>query len=257
MDKAIIVGVYEFIGYQLCQSLLQEGVEVYGVHIPTDTSEAIIDEKRLLIGRNSNFYEMDETFLANLDDLEKSSFLFFDYYSFYMNRKEEIFMRKIQSCLQKTFDSAVILPIQKLRIDNDHDPNLDLFQCKHRFFLPSIYGPWQPSNYFFSKAILHPNGKHQPEKREWTDDTLFVEDAIETILKRIEAKNENSVLLKSNIENHWQKIVIELRQQMPSNDKPNNVEFSDDIEIHEVKGIPYKEGLQRQKNIIIRMQNSL
>ena len=55
MDKAIIVGVYEFIGFHLCEALLQEGIEVYGVDLPIDTSDHVVNEKRILIGINSNF----------------------------------------------------------------------------------------------------------------------------------------------------------------------------------------------------------
>ncbi len=254
MDKAVIVGVYGFIGYQLCESLLHEGVEVYGVHIPTDTTEAIVDEKRLLIGRNSNFTEVDETYLTTLDCLEENNFIFYDYYSFYMARKEDIFIQKVQSCLQRKHDSVAILPIQKLGIDDDDDQVQNLLQCKYRFFLPSIYGPWQPSTYFFSKALSQPNGDHLLEIREWTNDILYVEDAVRSILKEIEANNLNSILLKSNIENHWQKIALELGQQIPSIHQ-HNLQSRDDIQALEVKGTPYKEGIQRQKKFIIKIHN--
>ena len=35
MDKVIIVGTYEFIGFQLCLSLLEQGIEVIGIHLNT------------------------------------------------------------------------------------------------------------------------------------------------------------------------------------------------------------------------------
>ena len=87
MDKAIIVGVYEFIGFHLCETLLQEGMEVYGVDLPIDTSDHVVDEKRLLIGRNSNFQEKDESFFSSFDFSQEDTFIFLDYYSFYMKRQ--------------------------------------------------------------------------------------------------------------------------------------------------------------------------
>ena len=76
MDKAIIVGVYEFIGFHLCEALLQEGIEVYGVNLPIDTSDHVVDEKRLLIGRNSNFQEKDESFLSSFDFSQRGHIYF-------------------------------------------------------------------------------------------------------------------------------------------------------------------------------------
>ncbi len=33
MDKVIVVGTYEFIGFELCLRLLEQGIEVIGIHL--------------------------------------------------------------------------------------------------------------------------------------------------------------------------------------------------------------------------------
>ncbi|WP_338472153.1 hypothetical protein R4Z10_05245 [Niallia sp. XMNu-256] len=256
MDKAVIVGIYEFIGYQLCEALLQEGIQVYGVHIPSNTPAQIVDEKRLLIGRNSNFIEKDDTFLSTLGYLANDAFIFFDYYSFYMNRKEDIFMRKIQTCLEYDLEAAVMLPVQKLETEIDHNTSSVLSQCKFHFYLPCIYGPWQPSNYFFHKALLEPNQTHPLEEREWTKDTIFVEDVVEIMIKTIEEKNTKSALLKSSIEDHWQKVATELSQHIPRFNPQRHIEIGKNLAVINVKGVPYKEGIQRQKKYITQIENS-
>ena len=69
MDKVIIVGTYEFIGFQLCLSLLEQGREVIGIHLNTNSKDPFLEEKRFEIGRNSNFTEQDETYFDSFDPL--------------------------------------------------------------------------------------------------------------------------------------------------------------------------------------------
>ena len=163
MDKAVIVGTYETVGYHLCEALLQEGIEVYGVHIRTNLSEANVDEKRLFIGRNSNFVEKDETSLAHI---QNDMFIFIDYYSFYMAGKEDALTQKVQPYLENERDLslAAILPIQKLDSRNDIDEkNREKKGSRYRFYLPA-------------------------DERECMSRSEWIEDVIEGILQIIDGK---------------------------------------------------------------------
>ncbi|WP_428911372.1 hypothetical protein [Niallia sp. Krafla_26] len=167
MDKAVIVGTYEFIGYHLCEVLLQEGIEVYGVHIPINTSEAMVDDKRLFIGRNSNFIEKDETFLEHLP---KDMFLFIDFYSFYVNSREKILLEKIKPYFEKNhhYRSAVIMPIQKFDLENDNDDEKREKQKGiYHFYLPAY------------------------EEMIRSGDRECIENVIEAIVQIIEEKRKN------------------------------------------------------------------
>lgn len=68
MDRAVILGTFEFIGFSLCKNLLDQGCEIDGIHFDKEQDDALIHEKRLTIGRNANFNE--KTILHGLN-LEK------------------------------------------------------------------------------------------------------------------------------------------------------------------------------------------
>ena len=247
MDKAIIVGIYEFIGFHLCEVLLQEGIEVYGVNLPMDDSDLVVDEKRLLIGRNSNFQEKDESFLSSLDLTQKDTFIFLDYYSFYMKRQEKKFLEIVHSNLpdEQLVRSVTIMPIQECMKE---------INSPYIFYLPTIYGPWQPANFLFHRALYQSNVSHTIEDREWTGDAIYVQDAIHSILDFIENKKPASYLLKSNVENQWSKIASILSDQISNINLNSNNEISKDIIVLEVKGHSVKDGLEKQKRYISQIQ---
>ena len=45
MDKAIIIGVYEYLGFHLCLKFLEQGIEVTGVDTEMDDSDLFIAGK--------------------------------------------------------------------------------------------------------------------------------------------------------------------------------------------------------------------
>jgi len=256
MDKAIIVGIYEFIGYQLCETLLQEGIEVYGIHIPTNVPDHLVEEKRLLIGRNSNFYEKDENFLALKDSLNKETFIFFDYYSYYMKRQEDKLVQLVQSSLYREhlMQSVALMPIQFCVQNEDRKGNLKIMESPYIFYLPTIYGPWQPSNFLMHKLLCNPNENHVLDEREWTQDAIYVQDVIQKILYSLENQKQDSYLLKSNIENHWSQIVMSLTDEIPKNEEKNSV-VNRHFSILEVNGITFEKGLESQKKYVCQMQS--
>jgi nucleoside-diphosphate-sugar epimerase len=257
MDKAIIVGIYEFIGFNLCEALLQEGIEVYGVHIPTVDSELVRDEKRLLIGRNSNYIEKDISSLSSLNLTQQDTYIFLDYYSFYMKKQEKKFLETVHSHLshQQLVHSVSIMPIQVCMKEENRDSYKNKgINSPFIFYVPTIYGPWQPSNFFFHKALYQSNENHIVEEREWTGDAIYVQDAIQSILYSIENKKQASYLLKSNDENQWSKIASTLLEQIPVIDQKSNREINKDIINIEVKATSVKEGLEKQKRYISQIQ---
>ena len=53
------------------------------------TEDPFLEEKRLEIGRNSNFTEMDETYLDAFEQSSDPVILFIDYFSYFFKREEK------------------------------------------------------------------------------------------------------------------------------------------------------------------------
>lgn len=58
MERAVIIGVFEYLGFLLCKRILEEGIEVDAVHLSQER-HPMAEQRRLEIGRNANFVEWD------------------------------------------------------------------------------------------------------------------------------------------------------------------------------------------------------
>lgn len=260
MDKAIIVGAFEFIGFHLCLSLLEQGIEVVGIHLATEDNDLSLEEKRLEVGRNSNFIEKDETYFVSLERLPSNAVIFIDYYSYYMNRKEH----KLKTVLaapqffEKSSRFVLLLPIQLY--EEKPDPNLLLFQKEDKegdnpiFFLPTIYGPWQPSNYAFHQALHDPALPIRVDDREWTEDAIYIEDAIGTIMLHLENKENNLFLLRSKIKDHWRKVAMKLFIQPPAGRGNGSMQLSKGVKVLYIEGKEINDGIDIQKRHLARLK---
>jgi hypothetical protein len=260
MDKAIIVGAFEFIGFHLCMALLEEGIEVIGIHIPTEDDDICLEEKRLEIGRNSNFVEKDETYFVSLEPLRNNVIIFVDYYSYYMNRQEHKLKKILNTTqfLENASRFVLLLPIQLCEEKIDHNRFLTQKKDKERdnsmFFLPTIYGPWQPANYAFHQALLDPTISIRMDDREWTGDALYIEDAIETIMLHLGDRENNLFLLRSKIKDHWRKVALKLFIQPPIDRSNESMQISKDVTVLYVKGKEINDGIDRQKRHLARLK---
>lgn len=261
MDKVIIVGTYEFIGFQLCLSLLEQGREVIGIHLNTTSQDPFLEEKRFEIGRNSNFTEQDETYFDSFDSLSNPMILFIDYYSYYFKREEE----KLTSFINENFlkndaiHFVLTLPMQLLcekvlielplfqKSDKEYTPSI--------FYLPTIYGPWQPMKYVFQQAINNPNGPIILDDREWTEDALYIDDVMGIILKKLEGEQKKVCLLKSKIEDHWKKVSSILIGEFPIEPTRHKLKpFSQDITVIDVGATETQDGIENQKRHLSKLK---
>jgi len=251
MDRAVILGTYEFIGFHLCLSLLEKGIEVIGIHLPSLSNDEYLEEMRLSVGRNSNFTEKDETFFEQKQTFSDNTFFFIDYYSYYKNYRESemkailtqslnhinvhyIFICPIQLCNEK---SSQEFPIQLLKFQN----HLQIY------YLPTIYGPWQPLHFTFQQALHNPDKSVTIDEREWTNDALFVSDAIDYIIGHLEEKKKQQILLKSMIDNHWQKVASLLLKNITIEITNNDVKNCQDVMVVDIDSTSISEGIGRQK----------
>ncbi|WP_066071117.1 hypothetical protein [Neobacillus soli] len=221
MDKAVIFGAFDFVSFHVCKTLLNKGFEVNGIHIEEKDKTDFLADKRLEVGRNANFSEQSLIMWGNNQDQDNGkTMLIFSIYDLYMLKKETLIengavMKAIIHYIERNennTDLAFILPIQMLsrtfkerRLEGFIDNVKGLVKNTRLFYLPSIYGPWQPSVFLFQQAI---SSKFQKADmtigdREWTNDTLFIDDAAESICEIIESGKPGSYLLESGRKNHW------------------------------------------------------
>ncbi len=224
MERAAIVGVYDYIGFSLCRHLLEAGVEIEGIHSTGKINDYFTEEKRLEIGRNANFSEID---IKNWEADGKDDFLFVALFEALQNRKETVdfpgtVIGELENNHSKKTRTVVILPaylaFEDAKLKDTVDELNRFIDCKDSafltIFLPTIYGPWQPEEFFFQQAMncLSFDGREIPDvcQWEWTYDALYIDDAIEAIKEMAESGVQGQYLLSSGEENRWMECAGEL-----------------------------------------------
>jgi hypothetical protein len=261
MDKVIVVGTYEFIGFELCLRLLEQGIEVIGIHLESMNEDPFLEEKRLEIGRNSNFTEMDETYLDAFEQSSDPMILFIDYFSYFFKREE----KKLSSIMttdhlkKKSFHFVLSLPIQ-FCFENSPQEFL-LFQPFDKksvvtiFYLPTIYGPWQPMKYTFQQALNNPKGPIKVDDREWTEDALYIDDVMNMILRNLDGKEKNEYVLKSKIKEHWKQLSNSLVEDcLIEPIRHEEKTFRQEVTVFHVEGTDPQKGIEKQKSHLKRLK---
>ncbi|MCM3706882.1 MULTISPECIES: hypothetical protein [Cytobacillus] len=221
MDRAVILGTFEFIGFSLCKNLLDQGCEIDGIHFDKEQDDALIHEKRLTIGRNANFNEKNYSAWIKSGKILKNDTIFIDIYDLYIRNKLSALWEKelIDVFLMKnlaTFQSlqikiAFFLPIQWLKdISRTHSRVEDVITVLKEnnisvasFYLPVIYGPWQPKEFSFHQVIA--GERVMISEREWIYDAIYIDDLINFLSNCTDKHFNESYLLKSSITGHWRK----------------------------------------------------
>ncbi len=217
MDKAVIVGVFDFVNFHVCKALLDKGIEVKGVQLVTEENEDLLVEKKLEIGRNANFYVIPKGDIAN--EINQKGTLVLSVYDLYMQYREDLLLSddfKEQFVNLDNWEQIVILaPSQLLTNENTTNAEIIIKNFIHEIkalnnhiqllYLPSIFGPWQPETFMFQHSILnHMNrGKAFRGMREEINDALFVDDTVESIIEIVDKKVPGSYLLQSGSNNQW------------------------------------------------------
>src|SRR4051812_35895178 len=95
MDKAVIFGVFDFVSFHMCKTLLNKGLEVNGVHIEKMDKVLFQNEKRLEVGRNANFLEQALVEWEKKKEHESMrTMLVISLYDLYMLKKERILLNE-------------------------------------------------------------------------------------------------------------------------------------------------------------------
>ncbi len=273
MDKAVIFSVYDFVSFHVCKELLNKGLEVNGLLIEDEADFPFLDEKRLEVGRNANFIELSHQEWGNMfvQDTSKTA-LIFSIYDLYMLRKDLIFQKEeivnpiIRFIERHNNELTLIffLPIQAIQSNEEKEIIGLLSQAKRLaesmqiFYLPSLYGPWQPSAFLFHQALVSSicGTEIKRDDREWTEDTLFIDDVVESITDIMMTGESGSYLLESGKKNYWELCAgfLKLDKWFGRSDKQKPLNIDRQIVRIPVKKVTsITDSITRQMEILQRM----
>jgi hypothetical protein len=260
LDKACIFGVYEFIGFHLCKRFLESGFSVEGIHLETE-SDLFLEEKRLEVGRNANYNEKSFPLSGQNMETEVTIIPIYDWFMTYNNSKIRKLFSEIvpfiKSDPKKNF--VYLLPIQMLT-DSQNDEGMaaikDFIEQTiemhiQYFYLPTIFGPWQPDSFLFQRKLLNQiNNNEQLEVREWPFDAIYIDDLLAPIIERIEIGETGSFLIESGIPKSWELCaeILQLDKSLGKVFDDVKLKVEDGIEKITLKEVtPYQESLMTQK----------
>ncbi|MEH7274908.1 hypothetical protein [Neobacillus vireti] len=261
MDKVVIAEVFDFVTFHVCKALLDKGIEVRGVQIEAEENEEILMEKKLEIGRNSNFTEVKLEEI--LMEYRQNEAIILSVYDLYMRYKENLLRNecRISKFIHEDFQGQFVMLVPSKILTNgmESDAKADIIDFINRIkkmnvtiqilYLPTIYGPWQPDTFLFQQSILKgmDMGKGLRGLREQTNDALFIEDAVESILETIEKKIPGNYLLQSGKKDQWDLCAEFLGIKRPITDHSAEERVEEEIISLTVKSsIPISEALTKQ-----------
>ncbi|HAQ06172.1 MAG TPA: hypothetical protein DCR24_01030 [Bacillus bacterium] len=270
MQRAVILGVYDFIGYSLCRYMLDKGIEIVGIHFQKSQDSYFTEEKRLEIGRNANFKEVifQEWNASSIDDI-----LFISLYEEDLSNTPfiEDLMKKLEAINVSNHGIILLLPASlagKEAIKKEWQQTLtSIFEKKNvsvlELYLPTIYGPWQPEGFFFQQSLNYLAGENKMPKLaswEWTHDAIYIEDAVKLIINSAEGREEGKFILASGQDGQWldcAESVLGSRLEKSLSNLNGNSEIKENIKIMTVKdNEDITKGLSMQKEQYTRIKES-
>ncbi|MBS4172035.1 NAD(P)-dependent oxidoreductase [Bacillus sp. FJAT-49736] len=255
MEYAIVYGAKQFIGFELCKELLNCGCTVVAIE-HDNYLESYDAEKWLEIGRNANLLSLPMNELGDEIDSEKVCFIpFIDFLDHPSEDEINNFLLKATELfsLEKISEHIIIYPSRYYYSHSDQARRRfhDILQMHNKnikkmveFYVPTLYGPWQPNSYLFQQLIENKQTKKYADDE---NDAIFAEDAVKTIISETKKSvNGQKILLKNSKENSWRNCIQFLNESVPISNVKNEID-DPDIQIRTVQETySYQEGLTMQ-----------
>lgn len=276
MESAYIFGCFRFAGFHLCNTLLEKGWEVVGTDFSVDTLVDFADEKRMEIGRNANFKESPFSKIVDNNAFERKMAVIVSFYDLFMENHDPLLeVHSLFEGLQRLVflnerelvRPIFLLPIQVLTERDEMDvlakmrgffeKNNELLKDAQFFYLPSLFGEWQPNHYLVQKILQKGEEVERGSIREWKGDLLYVNDAIAKVVEMMEIGQSGSYLLESGKTNRWEECLNLLNVPANSENANKNDEkqiFQKEKRITIDNPTHLEEGLARQKEHNDRVQ---
>jgi nucleoside-diphosphate-sugar epimerase len=264
MESAIVCAARQFVGFEICKELLNHGYNVIAID-----NELYLEKKHLEkwmeIGRNANLFEQSiKDSIVQTDSPLLCFIPFVDLVGLEESTETTGWGQKIESFLENNsiVEFIFIFPSQLLDPSYNEDNHerilykeiLNQFKNKKviEFYVPTLYGPWQPEKYLFQQLI---EGKSNEPYLDDCNDALYIEDAIKSILESINEKtNKQRILLQNAQPNTWRNCILYLNESymIPAD---NNKRDLKNIKLMTVQEkTHYQEGLTLQIDCFKRMQ---
>lgn len=274
MDKAILFGMFDFVNFHICKSLLNKGVEVKGIHLEEKGHIAFLEEKRLEVGRNANLIEQSlSEWVSEQEKPTHNTSLIISIYDLFMSKKEQILqdgnitkpMIQYLEVNRNEVNNVLILPVQMLTSTfrgKEIEAFLDLIKGVGKntqfIYLPAVFGPWQTSSFLFQKVLIskYQEIKITTDEREWSNDVLFINDALESIVDIMETGKAGSYVLESGQKNQWVKCAdyLNITENHRIKNGFESLDLNSDIvKVSVKKGTPLKTSIQEQKDHVQRL----
>jgi hypothetical protein len=218
MNRAIVVGAYEFLGFHLTMQLLDLGLEVAGIIPGSREDDRYTAEKRLLVGRNANFKEYSAEDWKDKGSVGEPHFIFVSLYDYYFREEPELpswegLFGHFKGAIEETGSKPVILmPVQFYKGSAEGS------RCQSgalKIYLPTLFGRWQPSAFAFQQVIEGLDNKDNT-RLEHKGDAIYAAEAAAGIIEAAETK-AGTLLFSSGEEGRWGKCAKHLGMKEPAN----------------------------------------
>ncbi|MGO4889329.1 NAD-dependent epimerase/dehydratase family protein [Anaerobacillus sp. MEB173] len=233
MKKVIVTGALGFIGFNLCERLLQEGIEVYGIDCMLDDNRKSMQmEKLQYFTRNSQFHFINKSIEnINFEEILPGTQVVFHLAaatktdSKWERLRETIHhnvkctKKIIQSCTKNTrivFASTIQVYGERYGVVTESTPtnpitpygltklageSILLQEQKKRnvpiviLRLPTVYGPWQRPDMTYYQLLMNKDIKQNEsiEIDRVVEDIVYVDDVVEALMLAAKTKAENEV----------------------------------------------------------------
>ncbi|WP_163101590.1 NAD(P)-dependent oxidoreductase [Peribacillus alkalitolerans] len=178
MKKHMVLGCYRFVGYHLCDFLLETGDEVIGVDWKSDMVEDEREEKALSFGRNANFtfHSIDDEF-----EVKAEWVIHIPYYDF-GNIQNDILIKINDIVEESRLEGCLVIELYPYGVQLVDEAG------KIRLISPTIYGPWQPSGELIQSLLT--NEAISSPGNGMVNDALYVRDLVEEWPNILELKSD-------------------------------------------------------------------
>ncbi|PLT30390.1 hypothetical protein [Peribacillus deserti] len=243
MQKHIIVGNFQFVGFHLCKKLLEQGNEVIGIDLRNEGNPSF-EDKYLEIGRNANFsfLTLEEWDAAWNEDEDVVVYIsYYDMYKTAASRSEHTIalLNSINKKSEGTAKDTILLgPIERKE-------EMDILQLQNEscktILLPTVYGAWQPEDMAF-QAGIQGNAANLNDiiRNEYCRDAIYIDDLLEE-LPSILTLELKEIILASSGEDQWAQCAKEVltAEQLEFSQK-QGTEHNLEVEVENSHKVPLK-----------------
>ena len=205
MPEHIVLSPYSFVGFEICNKLMEEGIEVIGVDLPVsvDPDPLEKEEKELYLGRNSNFTIKKIEHI--IDEIRNE-------YTFYISDvdiHDQAWLKYTDEMPTRNNDRVIHIVTDQKWLKNRQISK----RINTTIILPTVYGPWSPENTMFCKCLHQTEFPFEQYEIEEKRDAIYISDAI-TAIFNIVSLEQGIYEVESDIKDHWRLLLKELGYQI-------------------------------------------